>query len=276
MRVALLQHNPVIGSIPYNLKKIIDCVVKKHHEADLFVTAELALTGYPPKDLIAYPEIYQSEVNALEELKKLTEKYSVGIIVGHHLKLENENRFFNCASLLAQGKLIGTVKKQKLPSYNIFEEERFYIPGRDNPPYIEFLDKKIGISLCEDLWDKVYAFGEKDARHYPQDLNPIYHQKDADLLINLSASPFRINKDRRRLETLCDIARKTKKPSSMLTLLGLKMRLFLKEPQEPSTPKAKSLPNVLLGKKAKLFSTWKKLKTSLPISRATGNPCKTL
>lgn len=193
MRFAILQTNLTIGDARRNGQKIDQLIRNNARRADLFVTQELALTGYPPRDLLSQKWLLTEEAQALESLRALSAELGVGILVGHTETRSGAGKpLYNCASLFDKGALVGRVRKRRIPGYDIFEEERFFEPGpRDDEAPLEFRGRKLSVAICEDHWTNVLAFGVRDVRAYPRAAKPT---AKADFIVNLSASPYAIDK----------------------------------------------------------------------------------
>ena len=156
MKIALCQINPTVGAIKQNKELIL----KKYQEAinlgaELIVFPELALIGYPPQDLLLRNKFINNAAVALDEIAKQS---TIPIIVGSTL-VEND-QLYNCSYVCANGQIINHYKKILLPTYDVFDEERYFKSG-DHPVTVEIgigpKTKKIGLQICEDLWDHTYS-----------------------------------------------------------------------------------------------------------------------
>lgn len=181
LRIGLCQINTTVGDIRGNTRKILDYLSKgKEMGADLLVFPEMAVTGYPPEDLLFMPGFIDANLKAIQDIARATT--SVTAIVGF---VHKEGDIFNAAALLHQGKLVDVYSKVYLPNYGVFDELRYFRPGKGN--FIFTLRSiPIGISICEDLW-------------YPGD--PIRTQAlygGAELIINISSSPYHSGKTEAR------------------------------------------------------------------------------
>ena len=213
MRIALLQIHSISGQIAWNTRKIIDALeIAKEKQVDLVVTPELALVGYPPDDLLTLQPFLNEERKALAQLAEQTQKTGVALLVGH-TELNEQNFFWNSASLFEKGECVGTIRKKRLPSYNIFSEARHFASYTKDQSPLLLRGKKIGISICEDAWDEIESYGPLFLRQY-ENTPPVFkdERKNCDLHINLSASPFEWNKGQLRRKTFQEISKKLGKP----------------------------------------------------------------
>ena len=183
MKIALCQINPTVGAIKQNKHLILDSYSEEINlGAELVVFPELALIGYPPQDLLLRKQFINSAEIALNEIAKQS---TVPMILGSTLS-ENDD-LYNCSFVCANGHLIDHYKKMLLPTYDVFDEDRYFKCG-DKPVIVEIpigsSNKKIGLQICEDLWDHVYS------RSLADDLK----SSGAELIINISASPYRVDR----------------------------------------------------------------------------------
>ena len=183
MKIALCQINPTVGAIKQNKELIL----KKYQEAinlgaELIVFPELALIGYPPQDLLLRNKFINNAEVALDEIAKQS---TIPIIVGSTL-VEND-QLYNCSYVCANGQIIDHYKKILLPTYDVFDEDRYFKSG-DQPVIVEIAIgpkiKKIGLQICEDLWDHTYS----------RNLTDQLKNAGAELIINISASPYRVDR----------------------------------------------------------------------------------
>src|SRR4030043_2081107 len=177
LRIGLCQINTTVGDIEGNTKKILDYIGKgKRMGADLLVFPEMAVTGYPPEDLLLMTKFIEANLKAVKTIAKAPS--SITAIVGF---VNKEGDIFNSAALLHNGKLIDVYSKIYLPNYGVFDEDRYFQVGKEN--FIFTLKSTpIGLSICEDLW-------------YPGD--PIRTQAlygGAELIVNISSSPYHMGK----------------------------------------------------------------------------------
>ena len=183
MKIALCQINPTVGAINQNKKSIFDW----YHRAvdlgaDLVVFPELSLIGYPPQDLLLRNRFIENAKNALDEI---AQKSTIPIILGNTMM--EDNKLYNCAFFCEKGEIISHYKKRLLPTYDVFDEARYFTSGSD--PCVVKLSINgenvyLGLQICEDLWDKNYSC----------DLVEELKAKGAEIIINLSASPYRVDR----------------------------------------------------------------------------------
>jgi len=184
IRVALAQINPVVGDFEYNYNKILEFIEKaKKLEADIIAFPELALTGYPPEDLILKPSFIEKNLYYLEKLKENID--NIIAVVGFIGKQED---VFNAAAVIYNKEIVGIYHKQFLPNYGVFDENRYFQKG-DGLLLISVDNYKVGVSICEDIW-------------YPE--NPVndYAILGTEVVININASPYSQGKVKRREEML--------------------------------------------------------------------------
>ena len=150
MKLFLAQINNIVGDIDGNLKRAIDIINQAEElNSDLVVFSELFLSGYPPEDLVLKKSFVEECRNALDTLINYSKTKKVGLIVG--LPIYEKNNLFNAAAIVDEGKLIGFSKKINLPNYSVFDEKRVFHQN-DIPKVFEFRGIKLGVPICEDIW----------------------------------------------------------------------------------------------------------------------------
>ena len=150
MKLFLAQINNIVGDIDGNLKRAIDILDQAEElNSDLIVFSELFLSGYPPEDLVLKKSFVEECRNALDTLINYSKTKKVGLIVG--LPIYEKNNLFNAAAIVDEGKLIGFSKKINLPNYSVFDEKRVFHQN-DIPKVFEFRGIKLGVPICEDIW----------------------------------------------------------------------------------------------------------------------------
>lgn len=214
MKLALVQFNPTVGDLKENAARMLDHFVQAEAAgADLVIFPELVLVGYPPRDLLWRPEL----IHKTEEL--LAEKFApasrqTGIILG--APVQAEGRLYNAVLLYHSGRLVGRQEKTLLPTYDVFDETRYFKPAVDRKP-IPFKNEILGLTVCEDVWnDKDYW----NRRLY--DVDPVEElvNRGATVLINISASPYHYGKRRLRADMLGHTARKYRRPLVYVNQVG--------------------------------------------------------
>lgn len=217
MKIALAQINTTIGDFDGNFKKIKDAYDDGvRRGADVVLTPEMAITGYPPRDLLLRKDFIEKNLATLEELAKLTDK--TGLVIGYVDFNQNKpgRALTNSAALLKDGKILAKRHKTLLPTYDVFDEDRYFEPAAENLP-IEFNGIKLGLTICEDIWnDEDFWRDRRYRRNPPAEL----FDAGADILINISASPWHVGKDKTRAAMLSSLAKKYGKPVVYCNLVG--------------------------------------------------------
>ncbi len=208
MRIGLAQINTTVGDFKGNLSKILHAYRQLADEgADLVVTPELSITGYPPLDLIFAGEFVDRNLAALAEIHALIGE--VPLVVGFIDRNQSPHGkpFHNAAAFLQHSKTPTIIHKRLLPTYDVFDEARYFEPGRASMP-VECAGKRVGITICEDLWTPEFLPGPLYRVDPPAEL--VAH--GAEILINLSASPYQYGKPAQRMKMLCAQAQRFKTP----------------------------------------------------------------
>ncbi|MDX1443897.1 MAG: NAD+ synthase [Gammaproteobacteria bacterium] len=185
LNIIMAQVNPVVGDVAGNVEMILENVERAVQlGGELVLFPELTLTGYPPEDLLHHGGL-RDQINAAIErlLRRLPS--TVGVIIG--APEYSGGRMYNTALLLANGEVVERYRKQLLPNYGVFDEKRYFQPG-DAPCVVEFKGIPIGLTICEDLWEAGVAKQNQQA--------------GAELLVNISASPFALGKQIEREESV--------------------------------------------------------------------------
>lgn len=200
MKVALAQFNPVVGDIAGNRGRIAEFIRRADSQgADLVVFGEMSVVGYPPRDLLRKDGFVAASVEAIETLAAETKNSGIAALVGFVRPATGRagRRLQNCAALLAGGKIQHVHVKTLLPTYDVFDETRYFEPARaEKTGLVRLGGRKLGISICEDLWDSD-ALGRE---LYERDPIAELARAGADVIINLAASPYELGKARRREE----------------------------------------------------------------------------
>jgi NAD+ synthase (glutamine-hydrolysing) len=209
MRITIAQFNPVVGDVDGNYRRVEEGLDRAVREAaDLVVFPELFVTGYPPKDLLEHNWFMRRVQNTLFRLQKLSKQYpETGIIVGAPAGETDypSDGLYNAAILIYAGRIEAVCHKSLLPTYDVFDETRYFSVAKSVEP-VSFKGEKIGISICEDAWnDPVLWTG---TRRYSFDPIAALAEKGATIFINISASPFTIRKEEIRFRLISGHAKK--------------------------------------------------------------------
>ena len=176
IRVSLAQINPIVGDLAGNVKKIISCIGKARElKTELIAFPELAITGYPPEDLLLNPQFIKDNISALNKVRAASR--GITAVAGF---VDSHKAIYNAAAIITNRKLIDVYHKKILPNYGVFDEFRYFQAGRRYPVY-NFGGINIGVNICEDVWDK-------DGPTKVQALS------GADIIINMNASPYHMGK----------------------------------------------------------------------------------
>jgi NH3-dependent NAD+ synthetase/predicted amidohydrolase len=216
MKIGIAQINAVVGDFPGNAKRILaayrECLEKG---ADLVVTPEMSLVGYPPKDLVFKSQFVPKCLQALDYLAD--EIKAVPLLVGYVDFFSGDigKPFRNAAAWLEKGEIKARFFKTLLPTYDVFDERRYFESGSISEPFV-WKGKRIGVTICEDIWTEDYLQRPFYDRNPVQELS----EKGVDLLINLSASPFHMGKPETRREMLGDVASEILAPVVYCNALG--------------------------------------------------------
>lgn len=208
MKACLSQVNPIIGDLEHNLRKIKSAVI--NNNADLIVFPELALTGYSPNDLLLNTAFIDQVHAHIDNLVRFSEKFAKKTII-FGTPYRQDHKLFNAALVVHHGKIISKHFKRQLANDDVFYEKRYFNIG-DAPEPVLINGISCGILICEDSWP--------DANSTHTSPTKTLIQKDAKLLINLSASPFTINKHTHRLEVFQEHALKSQCPIMMVNQVG--------------------------------------------------------
>jgi NAD+ synthase (glutamine-hydrolysing) len=217
MKIALAQIDPTIGDFALNTDKIMAATQKAIGLCcDLVVFSELAISGYPPKDLLEKQDFVQANLRHLEKLVKSIG--GIGVICGFvDRNPEKEgNPLYNSAVLFDKGKILHQVHKRLLPNYDVFDEKRYFEPGTECISFL-YNDCRIGLTVCEDIWNDKDFFSRQ---LYPVDPVERMIKEGTNLLINIAASPYYLGKREFKWDMFGDIVKKYKVPLLYVNQVG--------------------------------------------------------
>ena len=217
MKIGLLQLNSTIGDFAANRRKLLAGYEQACALGAEFVLApELFLCGYPPRDLLLRADFIDANLAALAETAG--DIGAIPLCVGYvdHNPERPGRALRNSAAVLQNGKIIWRTHKSLLPTYDVFDEDRYFEPAKNVAPF-EFNGRKLGITICEDIWNDEDFWPE---RLYRRDPVKELIAQGAEIILNISASPWHDGKERTRLEMLQRVARDEKIPLAQVNLVG--------------------------------------------------------
>ena len=219
MKIALAQLNPIVGDIQGNSRRLIETTRQFIGRADLVVFPELYLAGYPPRDLLAEPWFLDNVQTGIQRIVKESASFGeTGVLFGAPVRTGSSTGLglYNSALLAYQGKLLFTQHKSLLPTYDVFDEARYFDEAQSIST-LKFKGETLGISICEDAWNDPELWQK---RMYLFDPVSELVKQGATLLINISASPFYLSKDAIRYRLLHNHARKHQRPFVFVNQIG--------------------------------------------------------
>src|SRR6266568_3428825 len=215
MKIGFAQINPTVGDLSGNFEKIVRAYERLAAAgAEVVLTPELAITGYPPQDLVFKSRFVPENLKVLEQLHARVGK--VPLLVGFvDRNNERGKPFHNAAALLEAGKPIRKAHKSLLPTYDVFDEDRYFEPAGCVEPF-DLCGKKLGVTICEDIWTEHYL-----PRPF-YDVEPVRGliEQGAEIIVNLSASPFTLHKPAIRREMVGALARAYQRPICYCNAVG--------------------------------------------------------
>ena len=214
----MVQMNPTLGDLEGNTRLICRGIkAGRKAKSDAVVFPELAVTGYPPEDLLHKPRFLRDAGRMIERIRKETQDVFTVVgctAVGHGKEVRctgytspDPNALYNAAAIMADGQIIGTYGKQYLPNYGVFDERRYFLPGRDIPVFV-VNGVTVGVNICEDIW-----FPEGPTRAQTM-------SGHASVILNLNASPYQAGKSRERETMLASRARENRVIVSYTNMVG--------------------------------------------------------
>ncbi len=214
IRVACAQLNLKVGNISGNADSIMAAMAwAEGHDADMLLLPELAITGYPPEDLLLRPAFIDDNLAALERITQASGEVVtvVGFVdrvaVDHHPDDSMPRSLANAAALIGNGRRLGTYHKALLPNYGVFDEARYFVPSEAADQVWTVGDVKCGVSVCEDIWS-------------PNGPPTQQAKAGAEILLNINGSPYHLGKGEERADLLATQARNSGVPVVYLNLVG--------------------------------------------------------
>jgi NAD+ synthase (glutamine-hydrolysing) len=188
-RIGLAQINTTVGDLEGNVRRITDALERAREAAvDVVCFPELTVPGYPPEDLLLKPDFIQANLEALDDVRRRT--HDLAAVVGY---VDHRNYLYNAAAILTDGEISGVYHKQRLPNYGVFDEKRYFEPGRTAPVFM-IRGVPVGVTICEDVWS---PGGPCQAEAVAGAL----------VIVNINGSPYHMGKWRQRTEMLQTRAR---------------------------------------------------------------------
>ncbi|MBI4237972.1 MAG: NAD+ synthase [Deltaproteobacteria bacterium] len=218
MRYAIAQLNLTIGDFAGNTQRICEHIAwGRAQGADLIIFPELATTGYPPRDLLELPDFIAANLAALDQIRAAAQ--GIGVVVGYVARnpAAGGRALHNSAALLDNGQFVLSQAKTLLPTYDVFDEGRHFAPAQTHQ-VVAYRGKRIGLSICEDCW-ALYE-PSNGRRLYAVDPMRQLYEGGAELVINISASPFSVGKVDLRRELLRRAAKAYGYPILYVNLVG--------------------------------------------------------
>ena len=217
MKVLIAQINTTVGDVEGNEERIRRAYLRGVEAGvDLVMVPELAITGYPPRDLLLKKGFVKQNLEALDRLARGTKETGLLIgYVGRNEKLPGRE-VTNSAALLVKGKIAATRTKTLLPTYDVFDEDRYFEPATANEP-VELGGTALGVTICEDVWNDEDFWRDRRYRRNPA--VELAHA-GAKIIFNISASPWNLGKNKVRREMLSRLAAKSKCPLLYCNLVG--------------------------------------------------------
>lgn len=216
MRISLCQINPTVGDLNDNKNRILAGIKKaRDAKADIVVFPEMALTGYPPADFLSLSHFIKKVKEELQSIVPHTKGIAAIVGVVRESPYTTGKPLMNSACICVDGEILGFQDKTLLPTYDVFDELRYFEPARERSVWL-IRGKKIAVTICEDIWQNA---GCMDFT-YPVDPIKDYKKEKIDCHLNLSASPFSLMKFKKRLDVLQKSALALKAPSYLCNQVG--------------------------------------------------------
>jgi len=218
MKMALAQLDTTVGDLRGNSARILDFYRRGVAAgAEVVLTPKMAVTGYPPRDLLAKHRFVEDNLRVLDELA--AQVGPAALVVGYvDFSARRPGReYWNAVALVQNGKIVARRQKMLLPTYDVFDEDRYFQPADSNTA-IDFGGRRLGLTICEDIWTQEYLPAQLYERSPIHDL--LRGESPAQALLNLSASPYHLGKERVRHDMLQAVAREQGVPIVYCNLVG--------------------------------------------------------
>ncbi len=217
MKIGILQLNSTIGSFEANQQKLLAAYEAAVQQGAEFVLApELFLCGYPPRDLLLRPDFITANLAALDQTAQLVGAVPLCVGFVDRNPARPGRPLVNAAAVLQHGTIVWRQNKSLLPTYDVFDEDRYFEPAKSTAPF-EFQGRQIGITICEDIWNDEDFWSD---RLYRRDPVKELVAQGANIILNISASPWHAGKEQSRLEMLQRVARDERVPLVQVNSVG--------------------------------------------------------
>lgn len=221
MKIAIAQQNYHIGNFEYNTEKIIRAIREaKSEKTDIICFGELATCGYPSGDFLEFEDFIKQSDHAINTIAKESEGIAIAIGAPARNLMPEGKDLFNAAYFIANGKVLAVQHKALLPTYDVFDEYRYFEPARQFQT-VQYNDKKIALTVCEDLWN----LGNNNPLYTICPLDEVIHEYP-DFIINLSASPFSADHSKERLHVLKSNVNRYKIPLFYVNHVGAQTEII--------------------------------------------------
>ncbi len=217
MKIGILQLNSTIGDFESNRQKLVAAYQRAVQQGAEFVLApELFLCGYPPRDLLLRSDFIEANLTTLANTAEAVGPVPLCVGFVDKSPARPGRSLSNSAAVLQSGKIVWRQNKSLLPTYDVFDEDRYFEPAKTTAPF-ELQGRKLGITICEDIWNDEDFWTD---RRYRRDPVKELIAQGADLILNLSASPWHVGKEQTRLEMLQRVARDERVPLVEVNAVG--------------------------------------------------------
>jgi NAD+ synthase (glutamine-hydrolysing) len=219
VKIALAQINPTVGDFDGNRQLVLEALAAAEARgAALAIFPELALCGYPPRDLLERPAFVEGARASLDALVAARAGATTAALVGFPERSETAegHGLYNSAALIDGGRVAHIVRKSLLPTYDVFDERRYFDPATEVAP-ISFRGRTLGVSICEDIWNDADFW---PARLYRSDPIEALVRAGAEIILNLSASPYTVEKRHLRPRMLAATAQRWRRPLLFVNQVG--------------------------------------------------------